>query len=317
MQEQSEEMNPMNLGENEFTPDNRSWTERNGFAHWVMAFTWVIFAIIAFNVVGAVVGVIAAFFVVEDPTDINALLSAITDNSNVFFLVNTSGQFLIFALGTLLILKLSAPKGFRMELIRLKFRRDTLRYILIAIVLTISIYPTVLFLGWLNSFLPVPQWMAELQQTMDEMIKKLLKTENILVLGLIHIGMVPAICEEIMFRGYVQRSLEKSWGIWASIFVSGFVFGAYHLQITNILPLAALGILFAYITYISDSIIPAMFAHFANNGGQVVLSSFYPEMLDADVSPETQLPWLLIIFSIIVTAGLVYWLYQFRPKEEL
>ena len=49
MQEQSEEMNPMNLGENEFTPDNRSWTERNGFAHWVMAFTWVIFAIIAFN----------------------------------------------------------------------------------------------------------------------------------------------------------------------------------------------------------------------------------------------------------------------------
>ena len=82
-------MNPMNLGENEFTPDNRSWTERNGFAHWVMAFTWVIFAIIAFNVVGAVVGVIAAFFVVEDPTDINALLSAITDNSNVFlFLTN-------------------------------------------------------------------------------------------------------------------------------------------------------------------------------------------------------------------------------------
>lgn len=151
---------------------------------------------------------------------------------------------------------------------------------------------------------------------MAEMISKFLKSDNVLMLGLFHIGLVPAICEEIMYRGYVQRSLERSAGIWGGIFISGLIFGAYHLQITNLLPLASLGILFAYITYISDSIIPAMFAHFANNGGQVIASSFYPEMLDETMTPETEMPWLLIIASMVVSAGLLFLLNKLKETKQ-
>jgi membrane protease YdiL (CAAX protease family) len=163
----------------------------------------------------------------------------------------------------------------------------------------------VIFLGWLNAFLPVPGWMAEMQQSMDEMIAKLLGSENILWMGLFHIGLVPSICEEIMYRGYVQRSLEKSWGIWTAIIVSGLIFGAYHLQITRILPLAALGMLFAYITYVSNSLIPAMVAHLVNNGGQVILSTIYPEMLDQELTAETDLPWAGILFGVVLLITLL------------
>ena len=108
-----------------------------------------------------------------------------------------------------------------------------------------------------------------------------------------------------MYRGYVQRSLEKSWGIWAAIIISGLIFGAYHLQITRILPLAALGMLFAYITYVSNSLIPAMVAHLVNNGGQVILSTIYPEMLNQELTAETDLPWAGILFGIVLLITLL------------
>jgi len=284
---------------------NGSWYERHGFNLGVMAIIWVFLALIAFNVVGGVVGVIAAVFLVDDPTNIEALMQVLSEQTTVFFWINTTGQITVFALGSLMVTHLAAELGARRRFLRLQINSDTHKYILWAIVLTVAAYPTVIFLGWLNAFLPVPGWMAEMQQSMDEMIAKLLSSENILWMGLFHIGLVPSICEEIMYRGYVQRSLEKSWGIWTAIIVSGLIFGAYHLQITRILPLAALGMLFAYITYVSNSLIPAMVAHLVNNGGQVILSTIYPEMLDQDLTAETDLPWAGILFGVVLLITLL------------
>ncbi|MCH1552240.1 MAG: CPBP family intramembrane metalloprotease [Balneolaceae bacterium] len=284
---------------------NGSWYERHGFNLGVMAIIWVFLALIAFNVVGGVVGVIAAVFLVDDPTNIEALMQVLSEQTTVFFWINTTGQITVFALGSLMVTRLAAEPGARRRFLRLQINSDTHKYILWAIVLTVAAYPMVIFLGWLNAFLPVPGWMAEMQQSMDEMIAKLLGSENILWMGLFHIGLVPSICEEIMYRGYVQRSLEKSWGIWAAIIISGLIFGAYHLQITRILPLAALGMLFAYITYVSNSLIPAMVAHLVNNGGQVILSTIYPEMLNQELTAETDLPWAGILFGIVLLITLL------------
>jgi len=284
---------------------NGSWYGRHGFNLGVMAIIWVFLALIAFNVVGGVVGVIAAVFLVDDPTNIEALMQVLSEQTTVFFWINTTGQITVFALGSLMVTRLAAEPGARRRFLRLQINSDTHKYILWAIVLTVAAYPTVIFLGWLNAFLPVPGWMAEMQQSMDEMIAKLLGSENILWMGLFHIGLVPSICEEIMYRGYVQRSLEKSWGIWTAIIVSGLIFGAYHLQITRILPLAALGMLFAYITYVSNSLIPAMVAHLVNNGGQVILGTIDPEMLDQELTAETDLPWAGILFGVVLLITLL------------
>ena len=284
---------------------NGSWYERNGFNLGVMAIIWVFLALIAFNLVGGIVGVIAAVFLVDDPTNIEALMQVLTEQTTVFFWINTTGQITVFALGSLLVTRLAADSGSRRRFLRLQIDSNTYKYVVWAICLTIFSYPIVVLLGWLNAFLPVPEWMAEMQQSMDEMIAKLLGSENILWMGLFHIGLVPSICEEIMYRGYVQRSLEKSWGIWTAIILSGLIFGAYHLQITRILPLAALGILFAYITYVSNSLIPAMAAHLVNNGGQVILSTIYPEMLDQELNADTDLPWVWILFGVVLLITLL------------
>ena len=135
-------------------------------------------------------------------------------------------------------------------------------------------------------------------------------------MGVFHIGLVPAICEEVMYRGYVQRAFEKSWGIVAAILISGAIFGAYHLQISNFLPLATLGVFLAYLTYISDSLIPAMVAHFVNNGGQVIASNFYPEMLDQKVTPEMDIPVIMVLLSVGATVALLYYLKSLKTESS-
>jgi membrane protease YdiL (CAAX protease family) len=301
---------------NQFIPKPLPFVEKNGFSHAFMAIMWVIIAFVGFNLVGAIVGVVGAFAIAPDITDIQAIIESVAENFNLIFWANTSGQVLVMLLGTLLIVKLSAVKGKRKEFLRLKTSANVWQVTGIAVVLTISVYPLVTFLGWLNSFVPAPAFMVEMQESMMGLITKFLQSENALILGIFHIGIVPAVCEEVMYRGYVQRSFEKNWGIWTAIIVSGFIFGAYHLQINNILPLSFLGIMLAYLTYISDSLIPAIVAHFVNNGGQVIASSFYPAMLEESITPETEMPWGLIIVSIIISSGIVYILHRMKPEAS-
>ncbi len=291
------------------------WVERNGFAHWAMALGWVLFALIAFNVVGGIVGFIGILATV-DTLDPQTIMEELSGNFDILFLANSSGQILIMGLATLLVVKMHAVKGDRKEFLRLKITKNVWQVTAIGAILFVVAQPTILFLGWLNSFVPVPEFMAEMQETMAEMISNFLKSDNALLLGVFHIGLVPAVCEEVMYRGYVQRAFEKSWGITAAILISGAIFGAYHLQISNFLPLATLGVFLAYLTYISDSLIPAMVAHFINNGGQVVASSFYPEMLDAQITPEMDIPVFLIIVSIVLTLGILNYLQSIKNNEE-
>jgi len=300
----------------QFIPEPLPFVEKNGFSHAFMAILWVIVAFVGFNTVGAIVGIVGALASAPDPTDVEAILASIAENYDLLFWANTSGQVLVMAIGTLLIVKLSAVKGKRNQFLRLQTSSNVWQVTGLAVLLTVAVFPTVTFLGWLNSFVPAPDFMVEMQESMMQLITKFLQSENALILGILHIGIVPAICEEIMYRGYVQRSLEKSGGIWMAIIVSGLIFGAYHLQITNILPLSFLGIMLAYITYISNSLIPAIVAHFVNNGGQVIASSFYPQMLEETITPETEMPWLLILASIIVSSALVYIIHRLKPEAH-
>ncbi len=152
---------------------------------------------------------------------------------------------------------------------------------------------------------------------MLEVITGFIKSDNAVIYGLIYIALVPAIFEEVMFRGYIQRALENSWGIKAAIIVSGFMFGAYHLQPANLLPLSFLGMIFAYVTYISNSLIPAMILHFINNGSQVVYGSMNPEFLEAAADPtDIGLPWFMIILSVIVTTSLLLLMYKMKTKAD-
>ena len=122
-----------------------------------------------------------------------------------------------------------------------------------------------------QDMIPLP---TELQKVLD-MIKKLFEeayrvlvvaqTPGELIVVLVIVALVPAIAEELLFRGLVQRSLEEAAGGLRGALITGVIFGAYHLIPTNVVPLAVLGMYLGYVVYRSQSIVLSMSAHFFNN----------------------------------------------------
>jgi membrane protease YdiL (CAAX protease family) len=79
------------------------------------------------------------------------------------------------------------------------------------------------------------------------------------------VALVPALCEELLFRGLVQRSFEEvTPGIRGAV-IAGLIFGAYHLNPFALVPVAALGVYLGFIVYRAENISVAISTHFFNN----------------------------------------------------
>lgn len=92
------------------------------------------------------------------------------------------------------------------------------------------------------------------------------------------VGIAPAICEEAMFRGYLFSSLKKKLKPWMYIAISALVFGIYHLNLYQGTYAFLLGLILAYVVYVTGSIFGAALIHFICNS-MAVLVSFFPEQI--------------------------------------
>jgi len=190
-------------------------------------------------------------------------------------------------------------------------------WVLATVVMVTSI-PAISQLIELNEAMQLPGWLAGLEQWMqeaEEQAKKLtdafleVDTAGGFLLNLVMIAVLPAIGEELLFRGLFQRLFHEWLGnIHIAIILSGFIFGAMHLQFYGMLPRMMLGILFGYLFYWSGSLWLPIFAHFLNNGVAVTVSFLERQGL-IETSLEdfgTTHNLFLIISSIILTALALY-----------
>lgn len=91
------------------------------------------------------------------------------------------------------------------------------------------------------------------------------------------IGATPALCEEILFRGYIQTRLNRSFGPLVGITVASFLFAAFHLDLVHVVAVFPLGLFLGWVTWQSGSLFPAMLGHFVNNAISVVAVVIAPE----------------------------------------
>lgn len=95
---------------------------------------------------------------------------------------------------------------------------------------------------------------------------------------LLVIGIMPAICEETLFRGFLFGTMKEKWKPFTAIFVSGLIFGIYHMSVIKAVTITFLGMALAYSVYCSGSIATSILMHLCNNTITVVLYR-YPEPL--------------------------------------
>lgn len=294
----------------QFTPTViHSWAERNGFAHWVIALIWLVIVLILFQVVAGVVFVGLVMITGGNIDPANAMES-LTQHIDLLFIGNSVGQILFLGLATFVVVRLNIANESQRAFLRIQWNNQVLRYLVLGSLLIIVIQPLIIYLGYLNSLLPIPETFSDLQVSQYEMIEDFLRTDGIIWFGIINIALIPAICEELLFRGYVLRAFEKSWGPIAAVLVSGLIFGLFHIQLGNVFPLATLGIVLALMTWLSGTIWPAIIAHFINNGAAVLVGSHYPELLFEEMTYETLPPLWVLGLSIIFTAFIIYWMIQ-------
>jgi hypothetical protein len=79
------------------------------------------------------------------------------------------------------------------------------------------------------------------------------------------LAVTPAICEEIFFRGYVQKSFASSLSPVKALLLTGFVFALFHMEPSNIIPLTLLGWYIGYIYQKSGNLAVPAVAHGTNN----------------------------------------------------
>lgn len=75
---------------------------------------------------------------------------------------------------------------------------------------------------------------------------------------------VAGFCEETLFRGAIQGTLEKK-GVWKAVLLTALLFAAYHMNPWIFFPAVALGVLFGLVTVRTNSVLPAMICHACNN----------------------------------------------------
>ena len=133
------------------------------------------------------------------------------------------------------------------------------------------------------------------------------------LVGLLVIAVVPAIAEELVFRGVVQRNLVQWFGSrHVGVWLAAAIFSAIHFQFFGFIPRFILGLLLGYLYEWSGNILVPMAAHFTQNAFQLVLlyaqqrgafSAFDPDSTEA-------LPWWQQLMSLVLTGAALWLLYQ-------
>ena len=94
------------------------------------------------------------------------------------------------------------------------------------------------------------------------------------------VAVLPAVCEEMLFRGFLFCTMKEYWRPAVAVVASGIIFGLYHMSLIKAVTISLLGMALAYSVYRSGSIATSMLMHLCNNG-LAVLVTLYPERVYA------------------------------------
>lgn len=151
--------------------------------------------------------------------------------------------------------------------------------VMLSIVFFMVAFPLVNFLAYWNETWQLPGFLGEWSLTKDDQAGKLttmlLDMPNglMLALNLLMIGLLPAIGEELIFRGILQRGILKwSGNPHAAIWLAAIVFSAVHFQILGFVPRLLMGVAMGYLFFWSGNLWYPMIAHLTNNSMAVLLN---------------------------------------------
>lgn len=190
--------------------------------------------------------------------------------------------------------------------------------------------PFINFTGEINSKLTLPpslsgieDWMRTMEEAAKVLTEKFLKVDSLPALwfNIFMVALLPAIGEELLFRGIIQRifvnwTKNYHWGIW----LAAIIFSGFHMQFYGFLPRMLLGAMFGYLLIWTGSMWVPILAHFINNTMGVI--GYYlmdKTIISRDIEQwgTGSEQWPLLLFSIGFTSVMLYLIYHGSDKTKM
>lgn len=227
-----------------------------------------------------------------------------------FLIINAIG---IFILPSLVFSYLTDPRPLSYLGIRPPQKNS---FLLIGLVTMIAAYFAVEMLASANEsivyLLPksTQHWILKFETEANGQMKNILsmKSSAELLMTVLLAGALPAISEELFFRGVLQKLFIQIFkSAWPGIIFTAFLFSAFHMQFMGFIPRMALGIILGALYWYSGSIYTSMLGHFIFNSINVFL--IYLKVADLDSNSSISPGYMLIgVASLIIVIFLIKYL---------
>lgn len=135
-----------------------------------------------------------------------------------------------------------------------------------------------------------------------------------LFIALLVLGVVPAICEELIFRGVIFGGLRRSFGMWTSVLLSALMFALMHQSLVQLLYPFILGCVLAVVMEKTGNILYTILIHMFNNFATILLTFIFEHYAITDVTTVFSVQWWGVLCAIAVaavTCVILWLLYRF------
>ncbi|WP_158233453.1 CPBP family intramembrane glutamic endopeptidase [Reichenbachiella sp. 5M10] len=166
---------------------------------------------------------------------------------------------------------------------------------------------------------PFQSWAKGKEEVAAALTKYLTTMDSVpyFVAVFVIVAILPAIGEELLFRGLIQKYFVKAIkNPHLAIWLTAVMFSAFHMQFFGFFPRMLLGALFGYFYYYSGNLLYAILAHFVNNGLTIVMLYLYQQQIvDYDIENTESIPLESVgIFAIIGIVLFVLFTKQFKES---
>ena len=185
---------------------------------------------------------------------------------------------------------------------------------LLAIVFMLAIMPAIEFISSLNASYSFPESLKGLEEYLRNIDESAMQSTmkalagngvGAFILNLIVLAITPAVCEEMFFRGVLQKFFVGNIrNKHIAILLTAFIFSAIHMQFSGLLPRFILGAVLGYLFYSSGSLWLSIVAHATNNALVVIAAFFFGAEVSAspDLSAYANPWWICAIVAGLAIA---------------
>ena len=128
-------------------------------------------------------------------------------------------------------------------------------------------------------------------------------------------ALIPAVCEEFLFRGVILNGLRK-YGVWTAVLVSATFFSLMHMNLQQIPYTFILGVIIGFVVYYTRNLGLGMLMHFANNALVLIIS--YITYAATGSYGENEFVWYMVLIGIagiLIMGAIAYFIINFLKKK--